>query len=768
MTKSRLCLDIIILLAVPFVNVVADLAFMAPDISPDDRILFSARVSIPGEEGFSTLFSADASTGEMVQLTFYPESITVLDDGRRLQIRNRFGIFMTDRDFGNLAQVPGFPAFTRGSAVQQGRMVDSRPSPDGNMILYLSPTSPARGDLILFDLARQTEILVARSVEYSVDTFPARWSPDSQYFVYSRTDDLFYFSTEQARAGRIPDETWRRIGKGRISHARWSANGSLYILRERSMYRIMAEEFFTQAIYSGIVPPGIMVGKTPFPFDPNFDSFWISPDGAKVLLCKDGRNIFLYWLDPDDFGRETAINAMPYLFLQGNTLVAQVIWPNSDEVTIFTGSLKNGKRLAGAYRIKVPIKGAEALSASFTNLAVNNALSLSLAPNEARIAIVKPDGVEIRHYSDWRLDTTIQAPGTLHAVWVGSDRLIIAGSSLIELVNLTDSRRRLINVAQADRYGWVQGNPGTVAIQVRGQAYNSPASNAAWQPVQAYTVAATTSSSANYRVYLDSLSAGMYRNMIMIRSVRGLGTTSLLPPPARAYKPFPDRDEAREAGIFNHGSRIRRREVALVFDAYDSAEGLTTVLETLRVYGFTATFFLNGEFIRRNPGAAKLIAESGHHTGNMFFSVFDATDARYRVDAEFVKRGLARTEDEYFKATGAELSLLWHPPYYATSTMLLAAATEMNYQYIGRDVDPMDWVGRYQGSISLGLYASTHDIIERTIAAVQPGSIIPIRIGAPDGGRHDYLFNELPLLINALMAEGYDIVPVSRLMENAE
>ena len=267
---------------------------------------------------------------------------------------------------------------------------------------------------------------------------------------------------------------------------------------------------------------------------------------------------------------------------------------------------------------------------------------------------------------------------------------------------------------------------------------------------------------------MDTLSAGAYRNMIMVRSAKGLGTTSLLPPPSRSYKPFPDRDEARDPTMFNHGSRIRRRELSLVFDAYDSAEGLAKVLDTLRLYGLRATFFVNGEFIRRNPGAAKLIAESGHEVGNLFFSAFDATDARYRVDAEFVKRGLARTEDEYFAATGSELSLIWHPPYYATSSTLLEAATQMNYLYVGRDIDPMDWVGRYQGSLSQGLYSPTHDIVENTSVAAAPGSIIPIRIGSPEGGRHDYLFNELALLINALMAEGYDIVPVSRLMEHAE
>ena len=92
----------------------------------------------------------------------------------------------------------------------------------------------------------------------------------------------------------------------------------------------------------------------------------------------------------------------------------------------------------------------------------------------------------------------------------------------------------------------------------------------------------------------------------------------------------------------------------------------------------------------------------------------------------------------------------------------------MNYTYVGRDVDPLDWVGRFQGSLTQGLYSGAHDLVERAVAAVKPGSIVPIRIGIPDGGREDYLYNELPLLINALLAEGYEIVPVSALMKHAE
>ncbi len=751
-------------------NAFAGVEFIGPDIAPDDTLLFSARVDIPGDGGYDTLFAAKAETGELTQLTFYPEAIAIVDDGRRLQIRNRFGIFMTDRGFANLQPLPTIPAFVRGSSIQQGKLIDSRPSPDGTMLLYLSPTSSSRGDLILFDLAKNTEAMVAKGIEFSVNSFPARWSLDSRYFVYSRKEELYYFSTDQLRSGRIPEESWRKVGSGRIEQSRWSANGSLYVLRDRSLYRIMPEEFFTQAIYSGIVQPGSMVGKAPFPYDPNFDSFWISPDGGKVMLCKDGRNIFLYRLDPDDFGRDDAVNAMPYLFLQGNTIISDVLWPSNDQVTIFTGSLKNGSRVSGAFRISVPVAGKEGLSANFTALDVQGALSLALSPDETRIALTTSEGISIRRYANWAEEKKIAAPGAKHALWISTDGLVVAGSTTIELVYLGTSERKLVGLAQAGKYGWTESGKaaaqnGSLSWEMALPSNASPGTP--WEKTAAYNAKAVSTSSGGYRVYLDALSSGSYQNMVMVRATKGLGTRSLIPAPSKKYKPFPMKDDTRTSVVFDFGSRIRRREASLVINAYDGAEGLVNVLEALRAYGVKATFFLNGEFIRRNPGASKLIAESGNEVGNMFFSTFDPTDSRYRVDKEFIQRGLARTEDEYFTATGRELSLLWHTPYYSSNSLILESAAAMNYNYIGRDMDPLDWVGKFSGAITQGLYARAHDIVDRITAAAKPGSIIPIRLGIPEGGRDTYLFNELPLLLNALINEGFDLVPVSALMDHA-
>ena len=61
-------------------------------------------------------------------------------------------------------------------------------------------------------------------------------------------------------------------------------------------------------------------------------------------------------------------------------------------------------------------------------------------------------------------------------------------------------------------------------------------------------------------------------------------------------------------------------------EALIRVEGLTKVLATLDEYKIRATFFLNGEFMARNPGAVREISASGAEAGSLFFANFDLTD----------------------------------------------------------------------------------------------------------------------------------------------
>ncbi|MDR1215243.1 MAG: polysaccharide deacetylase family protein, partial [Treponema sp.] len=199
---------------------------------------------------------------------------------------------------------------------------------------------------------------------------------------------------------------------------------------------------------------------------------------------------------------------------------------------------------------------------------------------------------------------------------------------------------------------------------------------------------------------------------------------------------------------------------------YDDSTGLTNALNALDAFGVKATFFLNGEFMRRHPQSVRDIADAGHEVASMFFAVINLSTIRYQIDANFISRGLARNEDEFFQITGRELQLLWHPPFYSMSSDIIEAASKAGYRTISRDIDPMDSLSNNDDIAYTGIsQLPASDMVDRIIEMKRIGSIIPIRLGLSSDGRNDYLFNRINLLLDTLIKEGYSIGTVSNVIK---
>jgi peptidoglycan/xylan/chitin deacetylase (PgdA/CDA1 family) len=738
-------------------------SFSGLDLSPADRLLFSATTLSTDFGAYSTLFLADARTKNMRQLTFFPEDVQLLQDKDILQIQNRFGVFRSDTGFRNIAPLAMFPSFVAGSQIQSGTIVPMQTSPDGKYLLYLRSSSPAYGDLTLLNVATGEQTVISEKVELSLRELPAVWSPDSRYIVYAKASGLYYFALPQLQDKRVLTESLRKMGDGTIANIRWGRDNSLYYIQGVIVYGIDPNELFTRALYAGFLTIGTVVGKIPFDFDPNFDSFWVAPDGKNLLLNKGGRNLFLYYLTLDDFHASGAPLSLPYLSLPRDTTVGKVIWSTNNVVTLLCEMRSGGVRGTAVYRLTQDAKGSYG---SFTRTADAGVLDVSLSPSGALAALMTADGVSWKDYASWQDKGSMAHPSPQHVLWLDDDQLLVAGAYFIERYVISASSSTLVAVSQPGEFGHAKDGA-SVAMKLRDRVFAFDEAAGAWKTADAYAVRDKSVASDNYRVYLEPSARGSYANMLMVREAKGFGTTSLFPPETAIYEPFPTADEPVDFSNISHGSRLRRREVSLVFNAIDSAEGLTLILNTLSAYQVRATFFVNGEFIRRYPDAVKEIADSGHEVGSLFSAYFNMTDSRFTVDRDFVKAGLARNEDDYYAATGRELSLLWHAPYYIVNSEIISAAAEMNYAYAGRDLDSYDWVASTESNQARGIYLRSADLVERIIAQKKPGSIIPLQVGAGEGKRDDYLFQKLDLLINELVRRGYDIVPVSTLIEHA-
>lgn len=762
--------------------------FTGLNLSEGNQLLFQARTDAPTFGSYDTLFEADLATRTMRPLTFFPERATLLAGNQELEIQNRFGVFRTDRDLQNMAPVAGFPSFAKGEEIQTGRINAAEASPDGRYLLYLKPTSYGSADLLLYRVADQSWATIAKGVAMSLHGPEAIWSPDSSYVVYQKNGRLYYFSVDQLLADRLFPEDQRSIGVGTIDNLRWNPDGGLYYLSGSIVYRITANEFVNRSLYSDLLPVGKVVGKIPFSFDPNFDRFWISPDGQSILLDKGGNNLFLYLLRGDDFTSTGDPVNLPYLLLPRDTRVEKAAWGADGIITVLTTTVLGKESQGGVFRLN-SYRGPA--PHTFVRTADTGVRGMAMSPDGARVALLQADRVIVRDYTTWQEVASLPASDPLSVLWLSNDEIIIAGAWRIEAVNLATKSSRLIALSQPGEFGYAKEG-GSILARLQGAVYSLPAAAGAPKtapapgaapsaptamptaPVQwtavaanAFSLAPASLASNDYRVYLDDTQVGSYRDMVMVRRIKGVGTQPLFRYPTTSYVALPTTSKPVDFADFTHGLRNRVREVSLVFNAVDTVEGLTSILHTLREYRLTCTFFLNGEFMRRHPDAVREIANSGQEVGSLFYADVNLTDSRLRLDSAFIQDGLGRNEDLYYSLTGKELSLLWHAPGYITSSAIDAAAQAVGYEYIGRDVDPLDWVTEADGLAGTGLYLPVSAIIDRVMSLTKPGSIIPIRIGKPGGDRGDYLFEKLDLLINSLLSRGYSIVPVSKLVEDS-
>ncbi len=741
-----------------------EVRFSGLDLAPDNHLLFRARADLPDFGQYDTLFLSSIPDGGLTQLTFFPERISFLRDSGQLQIQNRFGVFRSDAQLKNITAIDIFPSFVEGSQIGTGKISPILSSPNGKFLLYTRARTDAFGELILYDHARSTETVVSRNFELTLRDPIAKWSPDSKSFVYSTAGAIYYFSINQYNEDRVVAEDFRKVHEGSISAAQWNSRSSLYYITGTLVYRIGSQEFFARSLYSGLLPVGEISGKIPFRFDPNFDSFWISPDGNKILLNKGGRNVFLYYLNTEDFLSTGSPTSLPYLYLPRNTFVKRVVWSSGDMVTLLAQSIERGESKTGLFRLEIT----EASPPSaFRRLDEEGVTEMRISPDERSIALLKDDRILIYDYARWESVDGIPYVQPLSVLWRSDRELLIAGAYSIKLYNLNINTSKLIALSQPGEYGYTEDSRYITTKIDEGVFRRAPADRG-WESVRRLSTRDRRVASSAYRVYLEESTRGSYQNHIMVRNIQGYGTVPLLAPEVVEYEPFPEVEQTVRFDNFTHGSRIRRREVALTFDMVRSIEGLTTILNVLKEYDLECTFFINGEVIRRYPDAVREIAESGHEVGSLFYSHFNMTDSQFPIDKDFIKQGLARTEDDYFAVTGKEVSLMWHAPYYLVSTAIVEASREMNYTYVGRDIDSMDWVTKDTESLTPEIYLPASSLVERILQKKKPGSIIPIRVGVPEGRRRDYLFQKLDLLINGLTRRGYSVVPVSALMEHAK
>jgi peptidoglycan/xylan/chitin deacetylase (PgdA/CDA1 family) len=223
-------------------------------------------------------------------------------------------------------------------------------------------------------------------------------------------------------------------------------------------------------------------------------------------------------------------------------------------------------------------------------------------------------------------------------------------------------------------------------------------------------------------------------------------------------------------------------KVALSFDGGSDAGESERILQVLEQRGVTATFFLTGEYIKRNPDLVRRIAAAGHQVGNHTWSHPHLTswdrnrrhDTLPGMDRAALEKQLARTARAYEDATGMAMSNLWRAPFGEVNPELIGWAAAAGWSHVGwtRDdrggrhtLDSLDWVAE-RGSRN---YFTSEQIAARILSfgaggAGLNGGIVLMHLSSR---REDPEVGRLGGLVDELRDTGYQLVTVTELQRDA-
>lgn len=188
------------------------------------------------------------------------------------------------------------------------------------------------------------------------------------------------------------------------------------------------------------------------------------------------------------------------------------------------------------------------------------------------------------------------------------------------------------------------------------------------------------------------------------------------------------------------------KKIAISFDAAYGDEYTIDILDTLDKYDVKTTFFLVKFWVENFPNRVEEIYKRGHEIGN-----HSATHPNMsELSSEQIAEELNSTGDEISKITGKKPTV-FRPPYGDYNDNLILEAKKNGYYTIQWDVDSIDWK-------ELG----TQSVVDRVTRNVKPGSIVLFHNNAK------YVREYLPLVLERLIADGYEIVPISKLIHKED
>ena len=199
-------------------------------------------------------------------------------------------------------------------------------------------------------------------------------------------------------------------------------------------------------------------------------------------------------------------------------------------------------------------------------------------------------------------------------------------------------------------------------------------------------------------------------------------------------------DNLRKVPIYS--VQTDEKKVAISFDAAWGADKTEGIINILKEYKVSATFFLVGFWVEDYPEQTKMVAESGFEIGTHSNTHPDMA----KLSKEDMALELNTSIQKIQEATG-KTPKLFRAPFGSYNNTLLNVAEKLNLISIQWDVDSLDWKG-----------ISAKEICSRITSKVKNGSIILCHNNSKN------ILQALPLVLDSLKNKGYTITSVGELI----
>ncbi|NLJ41831.1 MAG: polysaccharide deacetylase family protein [Clostridiales bacterium] len=185
------------------------------------------------------------------------------------------------------------------------------------------------------------------------------------------------------------------------------------------------------------------------------------------------------------------------------------------------------------------------------------------------------------------------------------------------------------------------------------------------------------------------------------------------------------------------------KKISISFDAAWGTEYTDDILKILEERKIKCTFFLVGFWVDAHPDKVQLIARMGHEIGN------HSTNHPHmsNLSREDIIREIETTQEKIVELAASKAVQLIRPPFGDYNNLLINTCREIDFYPIQWDVDSLDWK-------ELGVDHMFKQVTEK----VKPGSIVLFHNNAK------YIADALPIILDRLIDEGYEFVPISELI----